>query len=349
MKKRNLSAKKKIHNYYLNKLKNPRIRKVYSEFEKNIEKYKLIRLGIAVSGGVDSMALAFLSKCYSIKKNIDYFYFTVDHKLRSTSTDEAVQTKKQLKKFGINIKILTWKNNKKLSNLQANAREKRYDLIFQQSLKHQVNIVLTAHQKNDLYENFFIRLIRGSGLKGLSSFEINKTKIKKNFNVYLVRPLLNISKQDLSYITKNTFNFNIEDPSNENDYFLRIKIRKLINQLINDGLTFEKFTLTLKNLSKSNKAIEYYVKKNINENTSMLSSKKSIIINKVFFNQPEEVVFRSISELIHNTGSKKSFTRGKKILSLINHINYNKNFKKKTLSGCIFEKVNKSIIISKEI
>jgi len=46
---------------------------------------------------------------------------------------------------------------------------------------------------------------------------------------------------------------------------------------------------------------------------------------------------------------QKNFTRGKKILSLINDINFNKNFTKKTLSGCIFEKVNKSIIISKEI
>ena len=69
---------------------------------------------------------------------------------------------------------------------------------------------------------------------------------------------------------------------------------------------------------------------------------------KFFFDQPDEVVFRSISQLIRDTGNKKSFARGKKILSLLNDINLNKNFKKKTLSGCILEKVNKSIIISKE-
>ena len=70
---------------------------------------------------------------------------------------------------------------------------------------------------------------------------------------------------------------------------------------------------------------------------------------KFFFDQPAEVVFRSLSELIHNTGNKKSFARGKKILNLLNDLNLNKNFKKKTLSGCILEKVNKSIVISKEI
>ena len=152
----------------------------------------------------------------------------------------------------------------------------------------------------------------------------------------------------MSFITKSTFNFNIQDPSNENDNFLRIKIRKLIDQLKQYGLSFEKFNLTLKNLSQSNIAIEYYVKKNITENTRILSKKKSIIINEIFFNQPEEVVFRSLSKLIHKIGNKKSFTRGRKIVSLINDIKYNKNLRKKTLSGCILEKVNKSIIISKE-
>ena len=71
MKKRNLSAKKKIHNFYLEKLKNPRIKRIYSEFEKNLRKYNLSKFSIAVSGGVDSMALAFLAKCHSIKKKFE--------------------------------------------------------------------------------------------------------------------------------------------------------------------------------------------------------------------------------------------------------------------------------------
>jgi tRNA(Ile)-lysidine synthetase, N-terminal domain len=244
---------------------------------------------------------------------------------------------------------LTWKKNKSFSNLQAKARENRYKLIFNKCLKNKVNIVLTAHHKDDLYENFFIRLLRGSGLKGLSSFKSSKTKINKNLNVYIVRPLLNISKKDLSFITRNTFNFYVKDSSNENDNFLRIKVRKLINKLEQFGLTFEKFKLTLENLNKSDESIEFYVKKNIDENTNLLIKKKSIIIKENFFNQPEEVSFRSLSRLIHNFGNKKNYARGKKILSLHNDIKFNQNFKKKTLSGCIIEKVNKSIIISNEI
>ena len=68
MKKRNLSAAKRIHKFYLDKLKNPKIKKVYLEFERNLGSNNLAKFSIAVSGGVDSMALAFLAKCHSIKR-----------------------------------------------------------------------------------------------------------------------------------------------------------------------------------------------------------------------------------------------------------------------------------------
>ena len=348
MKKRNSSATKQIHNFYLKKLNNPRIKKVYSEFEKNLGKYHSSKFSIAVSGGADSMALAFLAKCHSIKKKLNHLYFTVDHKLRINSTKEAILTKKKLKNFGIICDILTWRNNKTSSNFQAKAREKRYELIFQKSLKNKVNLLLTAHQKNDLYENFFIRLLRGSGLKGLSSFQIRKTKIIKKFNVFVLRPLLSISKKELAYITKNTYNFNIEDPSNKNDDYLRIKIRKLIHSLSQYGLNFEKLKLTIENLNKSDLAIKFYVKKNIKENSKLINKRKSIIVNQIFFDQPDEIVFRSFSDLIHIIGNKMNYVRGKKVLSLINNIKTRKSFKKQTLSGCIFQKVNNSIIISRE-
>ena len=68
MKKRNSSVTKRIHKFYFKKLENPRIKKIYLEFEKNLEKYNSEKFSIAVSGGEDSMALAFLAKCHSLKK-----------------------------------------------------------------------------------------------------------------------------------------------------------------------------------------------------------------------------------------------------------------------------------------
>jgi len=348
MKKRNLSAKTKIHNFFLDNLKNSRIKKIFLEFNNILEKYKSDKVCIAISGGPDSMALAFLAKSYSIKKKIVFFYYIVDHKLRVESTRESILVKEFLRKYDINCKILTWNKNRSIKNIQSAARNKRYELIFKECKKKRINLIVTAHQKDDLYENFFIRILRGSGLKGLISFNKVKTKISKKENIYILRPLLNLSKKDLEYTTKKTFNFYLKDPSNNNDYFLRVKIRKMLNFLHKEGLDFNKFKITLENLYKSNISIEYYVFKNIKNNAKLLSSKNAYITNEDFYKNPEEIVFRSFSELIHKVGNKKNYPRGSKISNLIKNMKSNKKFKKMTLSGCLIEKINKSIIISKE-
>ena len=135
-------------------------------------------------------------------------------------------------------------------------------------------------------------------MKGLSSFGNIKSKIKFSDEISIVRPLLDISKKDLNYISKSTFDFKIEDPSNYDEKFLRVKVRNLISKLREDGLNFDKFNKTLNNLNKSNFALDYFVRENINENSNFIKLSKTIILNENFLKQPDEIVFRSFSELI---------------------------------------------------
>ena len=123
---------------------------------------------VAVSGGSDSLALTYLSKCYSILNNVKVNFYHVDHKLRKESSDEAKKLNFLLKKFDINCKVLKWVGKKPKSNIQAIARKKRYSLIYKECTKDKVNFIFIAHHLDDLYENFIIRLLRGSGLKGLT-------------------------------------------------------------------------------------------------------------------------------------------------------------------------------------
>ena len=348
MKKKNLSVKKKIHNFYSKKLDDPKIKVIYSNFKKKISDHVTNSFCIAVSGGIDSMALAFLAKSYSIEKNKKCYFFIVDHKLRKNSTIEANLVKKKLKSFQISSDILTIQKGKLSTNIQSLARENRYKLIIKQSLIKKIDIILTAHHSDDLIENFFIRLLRGSGLKGLISFSKIKSKVKRDDKIYILRPLIDIDKKDLAYISKNTFNFYVKDPSNFEDKFLRVKVRKLISNLEKDGLTFKKFKLTLNNLSKSNYAIDYFVKKNINDNSNYLKLTKTIILKDDFLKQPDEIVFRSFSEVIQKVGKKYTFARGEKVERLINHLETTNKYSKKTLSGCIIQKIGNSVIISPE-
>ena len=348
MKRKNLSAKKIIRNFYLDKLKNPKIRKFYFKFKENIQKYKSDKFCVAISGGPDSIALAFLSKCFSITENTQIYFCTVDHKLRPESSLEAKKTRNTLKKFGIDCEILDLIKNNINSNIQSKAREGRYDLIFNKCNKKKINIILTAHHENDLYENFFIRLFRGSGLKGLSSFSKIKNNIKKNSNVHIVRPLLSLTKNDLFYVTNNTFKFYINDPSNENEIFLRIRLRNLIDQSVKEGLNFKKLKRTIDNLHSTNESIEFYVRQNIIQNSKYFLKKKTIIIKEEFFKQPNEIVLRSLNELITTIGNRPNFTRGSKLTALLTRLKSKTNKSKFTLSGCIIEKFNKSTIIYPE-
>jgi tRNA(Ile)-lysidine synthase len=203
-----------------------------------------------------------------------------------------------------------------------------------------------GHHLDDLYENFLIRLLRGSGLKGLTSFG-NKSEYKVN-NINILRPLMTLEKDDLIYISKKVFGCYIKDPSNLDEKFKRIKIRNLISNLKKEGLDKKKLNLTINNLKDSENSINFYVKKNINNNTTFLKKKNTYLVNNVFFEQPNEIVFRSLSFLIKIIGDKYYNVRGKNIKNLIEKIKKDEVGKKTTLGRCFIEKFQKTIIISRE-
>ena len=347
MKKKSLSAKKTIHKLLLNHLKNKKINKVFNYFKNYLDKnYKKdIKIGAAISGGPDSLALAFLIKCYSILKKIEVQFFIVDHKLRKESSKEANSIKLFLKKYDINCNILKWRGKKPNSNIQGIARKNRYKLLKEACRKKKIANLLVGHHIDDLYENFFIRLLRGSGLKGLSSFG-HIFKEEKN-NISVLRPLIEFEKKELIYISNTVFNFFVKDPSNQNYIFKRSRIRKIILDLNKEGFDKNKLNLTIKNLKLANKAINFYVERNIKNNAKYINHKNVYILNKCFFDQSEEIIFRSFSLILKKIGNKYYLPRGKSISDLISKIN-GKKFNRFTLGGCYIEKVNETILITKE-
>jgi tRNA(Ile)-lysidine synthase len=338
---KSLNVSKKTHKFLLDKLKDRRIFQIYKKFESNLPIEK--KFIVAVSGGPDSLALSFLAKIYSIKKSVDIKYYIVDHRLRKNSTLEAKFVQKKLKNFSVKLNILTWKGKKPRKNIQSVAREKRYELLTNVAKKYRIQNILLGHHLDDLFENFFIRILRGSGLKGLISLdkETHKNQIK------LIRPLIKIDKKDLIYISNYIFGSYIKDPSNEDDNFKRVKVRNFLKQLSSEGFDRKKFFLTIKNLKFANENIEFYTKKNLQDNVTILTQKNNIIIKKFFFSQSNEVVFRSLTEVIKIVGKKYYAVRGKKIDKVIDLIN-TKSYFKVTLGGCIIKKVNETLILSKE-
>ena len=343
MNQKSLSAQNKTCKQILSFLKNQKISKVYSEFSSSLNAKE--NLAVAVSGGPDSLALAYLAKCYSIKNKTTVKFFLVDHKLRPESSKEAASVKKLLQKVSIPCKVLSWKGKKPSRNIQSLAREARYSLLAKECKKNNIKCLLLGHHSNDLFENFLIRVVRGSGLNGLVSF--NKSVKYKDEDLNILRPLLNLEKDDLINISKTVFKFFIKDPSNINEIYKRTRIRTLLESLEKEGLDLKKLKLTIDNLRDSDKSIKFYVKKNLKDNSVHIKKKGTCILNHNFFEQSHEVIFRSLTFVIQKIGKKYYPVRGKSIDELINRITL-KTFSKITLGGCFVESVNETILISRE-
>jgi tRNA(Ile)-lysidine synthase len=340
---KNLSVQNKKHKKILSQLNQKKISKIYNEFSSSLKVKE--DLAVAVSGGPDSLALAYLTKCYSLKNKIKVKYYIVNHMLRKEASSEAEIVKKVLKKIDIQCTILNWNGEKPLKSIQAKARDKRYSLLVNECKKNNIKYLLLGHHLNDLFENFLIRIVRGSGLNGLISF--NKSTKYRDQNLKLIRPLLNLEKKDLLYISNEVFSFFVNDPSNINKDYKRTRIRNLLYSLEKEGLDTRKLKLTINNLKDSDESIKFYVDRNLKKNVVFLKRKNICILSYDFFDQAHEIIFRSLSNIIQRLGKKYYPVRGKSTNELIERIN-KKSFTKVTLGGCFIERVNETILISQE-
>tara|TARA_B100002051_G_C16689269_1_gene614516 strand:+ start:431 stop:1453 length:1023 start_codon:yes stop_codon:yes gene_type:complete len=338
--KRKSSSVQKLKNVFL---KDKKILNLYSKLKKVLSKNKKNKsFTVAVSGGPDSMALAGLSSILANEKKHKVLFALVDHRIRKNSTKEAYQVKKLLKKNNIKLEIL--KNKRKIfKNIQKNAREVRYDLLSKFSKRNRAKYLLTAHHQDDQIETFFIRLSRGSGVEGLSSMS-EKTKLRHG--IILIRPFLRSTKKELSYIAKKIFGKTFKDPANTNKKFLRTNIRNLKKILEEKGLDPERVAHSIRNISLTKDAINFYVTKSMKKLVQF--KKTETILNLIAFKkEPEEIKFRIINNIVKKRASTYYPPRSYKVVNLINRFEDNK-WKKCTLGGCLFEKRKNLLHVSRE-
>ena len=173
-------------------------------------------------------------------------------------------------------------------------------MLANECKKNNIKNLLLGHHLDDLSENFLIRIVRGSGLNGLISF--NKKTKYKNKDLNILRPLLDLEKKNLIYISEQVFNFFIKDPFNKNEEFKRTRIRNLLLSLEKEGFDKKKLILTINNLKDTDKSIKFYVNRNLKDNTIFLKRKNIYILNRYFFDQSHEIIFRSLTKITQTLG-----------------------------------------------
>jgi tRNA(Ile)-lysidine synthase len=344
MKRKNLTAKRKAKKNFL-PIKDLKVNQLYQKFEKivkkNINKHDF---AVAVSGGADSLCLSYFSKLYGSRFKNKIFILIVNHNIRKESNNEALQVKKILSNKKIKSEVLTWRGKIPKSNIQSNARKFRYLLLSNYCAKKNIKYLITAHHMDDQIENFYIRLLRGSGVSGLSSMA---EKVNYNSNLKILRPFLQFKKNELVHTTLAYFGNFIKDPSNNNEKFLRVRIRKFRRDIEKEGVNDSKIVKTINNLLSSNDSINFYKNKALHNYVSFLPKDKCAISLKIFSNESNEIIFKLFSDLISLISKTYYPPRSAKVLNLIKRLKKAK-YKKSTLGGCIIEKKEGFVSILKE-
>ncbi|WP_075865708.1 tRNA lysidine(34) synthetase TilS [Carboxydothermus islandicus] len=196
---------------------------MYAEFVETVRKYKMINPGekvvVGVSGGPDSMALLFCLLKY--REEMDFFLEVahVNHGLRGRESDLDEELVRDFsRKYGINFHVKRLDGLKDLGeNLQAIAREKRYEFFYEVLEKTGAEKIALAHTASDVAETVMMNILRGAGTEGLCGIWPVRDRI--------IRPLYTIFRREvMSFVERENIPYRV-DSSNLVPRYLRNKVR----------------------------------------------------------------------------------------------------------------------------
>ncbi len=209
-------------------------------------------IAVAVSGGGDSLALLVLADEWVRALGGRVTAVSVDHGLRAGSADELRKLGVWLEELAIEHRILTWAGAKPAAGIQAAARDARYALMSESCRQEGILHLFLAHTLEDQAETFLMRLARGSGVDGLAAMP----GVTERFGLRLLRPLLTTPKARLRALLVSRGQDWIEDPSNRDEAYERVRIRRLMPGLASGGLGPEDISRTAARMAGARLALE---------------------------------------------------------------------------------------------
>lgn len=212
------------------------------------------RLGVAVSGGGDSVALLHLLAQVFQGTDTRLFAVTVDHGLRPEAAEEARVVAKLAASLDVPHDVLLWEGWDGQGNMQAAAREARYRLMARWAKEKSISVLAMGHTADDQAETVLMRLARASGVDGLSGIPRRRAV----HGVTVVRPLLDTTRVALrDYLRAHDQSW-IDDPSNDDLRFERVRMRAASDQLAQLGITADALTEVARNMARAREALDWY-------------------------------------------------------------------------------------------
>jgi tRNA(Ile)-lysidine synthase len=216
-------------------------------------------IGVAVSGGGDSMALLLLLHRWAQPRGVTLYVVTVNHGLRAAAAEEAALAGALAQKLGLSHDILHWTGWQGQGNLQDAARQARRRLIADWASKKQIEYVALGHTEGDQAETVLMRLARGSGVDGLSAMSARTERTGgSTAGPVILRPLLTLSRDTLREFLRSEHQSWADDPSNEDHRFDRVKARQILPQFAPLGIDAARLADVADNMQDARAALSFY-------------------------------------------------------------------------------------------
>lgn len=294
------------------------------------------RVGVALSGGGDSMALLHLLR----DAGVSVCAATVDHGLRPDSQSEANWVAQQCAGLNIPHDILSWTGWDGTGNLQDQARQARYRLLADWAQAHGLAAVALGHTIEDQAETVLMRLSRGAGVDGMAAMAGDFDR----FGVRFLRPILHLRRAALRDLLRTHGARWVEDPSNDNPRFDRVRIRQAMGDLAGLGITVDRLAQVAGNMADARAALWFYVAdfagKYIREQAG------DLIVNRpAFLAQPDETRRRILAAALQWVSSAPYPPRRDAIAGLAQVA---ADGGKTTLHGCVVVAGHDSLRITRE-
>lgn len=203
------------------------------------------KVGLAVSGGSDSMAMLHLVASVAADAGWQVSVVTVDHGLRPEAAVEAAFVGEVCAGLGLPHVVRRWAHGPISGNIMQAAREARYRLIADWAAGRGIAEVALAHTANDQAETFLMGLARSAGLEGLSGMR----PAFQHGGVTFRRPFLHIGRAALRVYLQRQGLAWVDDPTNEDDRFTRVRARRALRALGPLGVTADRLARVVQNLA----------------------------------------------------------------------------------------------------
>lgn len=307
------------------------------------------QLALAVSGGPDSTALMVLAAQWARQQGgqhgrlDDICVLTVDHALRENSDREAEQVGQWAKALGLKCHILTWQHDGQSSGIQKNARAARYRLMGDWCRANGFDGIITAHNADDQAETMLMRLARGSGVDGLGGMA-EQTEI---FDTIIHRPLLDVSRATLQNVLKQASHSWLEDPSNKDQKFERVRVRIAMPAIHEGGIKTSALNLSAKRLRRARTALDHFTDDFMASSVTVFNTGHCEVDRQALEAQPDEIALRVLSRLLTWAGGAKIAIRLAKVERLYEAMS-DTSTDKHTLGGAQIAMRKSTIIIGRE-